>query len=121
MNLSTTPGDESPAGNSASTPNSTVKAQVHDAAQFAHRTVDDVVDGASTRVGRASGAAHRAVDTAAEAAATAADWAANVPDQAKAAGTRVSAAACASIRARPLSTVAGALVVGYLVGRLARH
>jgi len=34
--------------------------------------------------------------------------------------TKITQAACASIRARPISTVAGALVIGYLLGRLAR-
>jgi len=50
----------------------------------------------------------------------AADWASTLPDQAKEMQTKLTESACASIRARPLATVAGALVVGYLLGRLAR-
>jgi len=43
-----------------------------------------------------------------------------LPDQAKEVQTKLTESACASIRARPLASVAGALVVGYLLGRLAR-
>jgi len=82
-------------------------------AQGAHQTVDDVA-------GRLSGAAHRAVDTAANAATSATEWASSLPEQAKSAQVRFSEAACESIRARPMASVAGALVIGYLMGRLAR-
>ena len=83
-------------------------------AQSAHRTVDDVS-------GRLSGAAHRAVDSAADVATTASEWASSLPDQAKSAQARFNEAACESIRARPMASLAGALVVGYLIGRLARY
>jgi hypothetical protein len=92
---------------------STLGSRADSLAQGAHRTVDDVA-------GRVSGAAHRAVDSAAGAAATATDWASSLPDQAKSAQAKFSEAACESIRARPMASVAGALVLGYLVGRLAR-
>jgi hypothetical protein len=92
---------------------STTSARTDSLAQSAHRTVDDVS-------GRVSGAAHRAVDSAKDAATTATEWASSLPDQAKSAQARFSEAACESIRARPMASVAGALVVGYLVGRLAR-
>ena len=82
-------------------------------AQSAHHTVDDVA-------GRMSGAAHRAVDTAADAATSATEWASSLPAQARGAQARFSEAACESIRARPMASVAGALVIGYLMGRLAR-
>jgi ElaB/YqjD/DUF883 family membrane-anchored ribosome-binding protein len=91
-------------------------AKVENAAMAAHQTVDKVADQATVQVDRLSGTAHRAVNTAAEAATTAATWASNIPQQA----TKVTEAACNSIRARPIATVAGALVVGYLLGRLAR-
>ncbi len=90
--------------------------KIESGAQAAHQTVDKVADKAASSVGRVSGAAHQAVDGAAGAAATAAQWASTIPAQA----TKLSESACASIRARPLSTVAGAVVVGYLLGRLAR-
>jgi ElaB protein len=95
-------------------------ARVEGAAQTAHQTVDRVADKATTQVDRLSGAAHQAVDSATNAVASAAEWASNTAEQAKQTQVRITEAACASIRSRPISTVAGALVVGYLLGRLAR-
>jgi len=76
-----------------------------DAAQSAHETVDKVTDEATDQLDRLSGAAHRAVDRAARAADAVADV-----------QTRFTEAAYASIRARPIATVAGAFVIGYLFG-----
>ena len=95
-------------------------AAVEDVAQTAHRTTDKIVDKTAAQVDRLGGAAHRAVDSAAGAASSAAEWASTIPEQAKEVTTQVTEAASASIRARPIATVAGALVVGYLLGRLAR-
>ncbi len=94
--------------------------KIESSAQSAHQAVDKYADKAATQVGRASGAVHQAVDSAAGAAASAAQWASSIPEQAKQATTKLSESACASIRARPLTTVAGAAVIGYLLGRLAR-
>jgi ElaB/YqjD/DUF883 family membrane-anchored ribosome-binding protein len=106
-------GNNSPLGASNAIP---AAAKVENAAMAAHQTVDKVADKATVQVDRLSGTAHRAVNSAADAAATAADWASNIPAQA----SKLTEAACTSIRARPIATVAGALVVGYLLGRLAR-
>ncbi len=95
-------------------------ARVENAAMTAHQTVDKVADKATAQVDRLSGSAHRAVNSAADVATSAAEWASSLPQQAKEVQTRVTEAACTSIRAHPLTTVAGALVVGYLLGRLAR-
>jgi len=103
-----------PIGSSLNNPN------VDTTAQNAHQVVDRVASTATSQVDRLSGAAHQAVQRAADAASTTAGWAATLPDQAKQAQAKITDAACASIRARPISTVAGALVVGYLLGRLAR-
>jgi hypothetical protein len=89
-------------------------------AQSAKSTIDTAADRVTSGVGQVSSAAHKAVDTAADAATAAADWASNLPDQARATQERLTAAACESIRARPIAYVAGALVTGYLLGRLAR-
>jgi hypothetical protein len=97
-------------------PTSPAADKIESGAQTAHQTVDKVADKASSSIGRATGAAHQAVNSAAGAATSAAQWASTIPEQA----SRLSESACASIRARPLSTVAGAVVVGYLLGRLAR-
>ncbi len=90
--------------------------KIESGAQIAHEVVDKVADKATGSLGRVSGAAHQAVNGAAGAATSAAEWASAVPDQA----TRLSESAFAAVRARPISTVAGAVVIGYLLGRLAR-
>jgi hypothetical protein len=100
-------------------PNS-VSAKVEGAAQAAHQTTDKIADRTSAQVDRLSGTAHRAVDTAADAASSAAEWASGIPEQAKQVQAQLTEAASASIRARPIVTVAGALFIGYLLGRLAR-
>jgi ElaB/YqjD/DUF883 family membrane-anchored ribosome-binding protein len=97
-----------------------VSAKVEDAAQTAHQTTDKIADKATAQVDRLSGTAHRAVNSAADAASSAAEWASAIPEQAKQAQAQLTEAACASIRARPIATVAGALVIGYLLGRLGR-
>jgi len=106
-------GSNSPNANS-------VGARVEGAAQTAHQATDKIADKASAQVDRASGAAHRAVDSAAGAASSAAEWASSIPQQAQQLQAQLMEAASASIRARPIVTVAGALFVGYLLGRLAR-
>ena len=94
--------------------------KIEGAAQKAHEVTDKVADKATVQVDRLGGTAHRAVDGAADAASSAAEWAAAIPDQAKQAQLRLTESASASIRSRPIAAVAGALAVGYLLGRLAR-
>ena len=103
-----------------STPTNPVTAKVDGAAQAAHKTTDKIADKAATQVNRAAEAVHRAVDSAADAATSSAEWASTIPERAKEVQTRLTESASASIRARPIAMVAGALVVGYLLGRLAR-
>lgn len=95
-------------------------ATVESAASAAHMATDRIADTATAQVDRLSGTAHRAVNSAADAATSAAQWAASVPERAQQVQTRLTESACASIRARPLQTVAGALAIGFLLGRLAR-
>ena len=121
MDRSTTMGGNTPLTGNTNPPSYPgANAKLEGAAQTAHQTVDRVADKATASLDRLSGTAHRAVDSAADAASTAADWASTLPAQARNVQSRFTESACASIRARPLSTVAGALVVGYLLGRLAR-
>ena len=94
--------------------------KIEGAAQKAHEITDKVADQATVQVDRLSGTAHRAVNSAADAASSAAEWAAAIPEQAKQAQARLTESASASIRSRPMAAVAGALVLGYLLGRLAR-
>jgi hypothetical protein len=98
-----------------------VSAKVEGAAQVVHETTDSIADKATAQVNRSAEAVHRVVDSAAGAATSAAEWASTIPEQAKQVQTRLTESASASIRARPIATVAGALVVGYLLGRLARQ
>ncbi len=121
MDRSITAGGNTPLGGSTNPlANPAIGARIEGAAQAAHQTVDRVADKAATQVDRLSGAAHQAVNTTADTVASATEWASGFPEQAKQTQARVTEAACASIRARPIATVAGALVVGYLLGRWAR-
>jgi hypothetical protein len=99
---------------------SAASAKVEDAAQPVHRTSDKIADKATAQVDRLSGTAHRAVSSVSDAASSAAEWASAVPDQAKQIPVRLTEAVSASIRARPIATAVGAVVIGYLLGRLGR-
>jgi hypothetical protein len=90
------------------------------AAQTAHQAVDKVAGKANAQVDRLSGTAHRLVSGTADAANSAAELASTLPEQAKEVQTKFTESACAAIRTRPISAVAGAVVAGYLLGRLAR-
>jgi hypothetical protein len=117
MERTTTLGGNLTADSRATNP---VGAKVEGAAQAAHKTTDRIADKATTQVDRSADAVHRAVDSAADAATSAAEWASTIPEQARQVQTRLTESASASIREHPIATVAGALVVGYLLGRLAR-
>jgi ElaB/YqjD/DUF883 family membrane-anchored ribosome-binding protein len=73
--------------------------KIRNATEAAHETTDKVARAATVQVDRLRGTAHGAVDGAAS----------------------LVEAACASIRSRPITAVAGVLVVGFLLGRLVRH
>ena len=113
----TTPLSSTP---SNTNPNPNTNPKIENVAQTAHKVVDTVADKTTAQVDRLSGTAHRAVDKTAGAATQAAGWASSLPDQAKEVQTRLTDSVCTSIRARPITTVAGALIVGYLLGRIAR-
>jgi ElaB/YqjD/DUF883 family membrane-anchored ribosome-binding protein len=108
--LSTTPSNTNP----------NINPKIENVAQTAHKVVDTVADKTTAQVDRLSSTAHRAVDRTAGAATQAAGWASTLPDQAIEVQTRLTESVCTSIRARPIATVAGALVIGYLLGRIAR-
>lgn len=101
-------------GNNSSNTN----VEVENAARAAHATTDRVADAAAMQVDRLSGTAHRAVDSAADVASSATGWASNVADQAGEIQTKAVESASAAIREKPITIVAGALVIGYLLGRL---
>ena len=85
-----------------------------------NKAVDKFADSATSQVDRLSGSVHRAVNQTADAASVAADWATSIPEQARKAQVTMTGSMCSAIRARPLATLAGGIVAGYLLGRLAR-
>jgi hypothetical protein len=117
MERTTTLGGSGTANTNAANP---VSSKLDDAAQAAHVATDKIAYRATALVDRSSEAAHRAVDGAAEATMSAAEWASTIAGQAKQVHAQFTESASTSIRSRPITMVAGALVVGYLVGRLAR-
>src|SRR4030081_2028226 len=94
-----------------STTPTNIAPKIENVAQTAHKVVDSVADKTTAQLDRLSSTAHRAVDKTAGAATQAAGWASTLPDQAMQVQSRLTESACASIRARPITTVAGALVV----------
>ena len=117
MERTATLGGNLTSGNQLTNP---VNSAVETAAQTAHKTTDKIADKAAMQVDRSAAAAHRAVDGAADAATSTAAWASGTFEQAQQVKARFTESASASIRARPIATVIGVLVVGYLLGRLAR-
>lgn len=118
MERITTPGGDLTADSNRTNP---LSAKVEGAVQAVHKTTDRIADKTATQVDLSADAVHRAVDSVADAATSAAQWASTVPEQAKHVQTRLAESAGASIREHPVATVAGALAVGYLLGRLARR
>jgi hypothetical protein len=117
MERTTTLGDS---GNANSNLANSVNAKIDDAAQAAHRATDTIAYRAAAQADRSSEAVHRAVDSAADATMSVAEYASTIAGQAKQVHAQLTESASSSIRARPIAMVAGALVVGYLIGRLAR-
>lgn len=93
-------------------------ATLETAATTTHEAIDRVADRAEAKVAGISGAAHDAVDNAADKATRAADHAIGASDQIEQTVLDLTDSATAAIRARPIAAVAGALLVGYLIGRL---
>jgi hypothetical protein len=105
------------AGNQLTNP---VAGSVEAAAQTAHKATDKIADKAALQIDRSAAAVHRAVDVAADTATSTEAWASGAIEQAQQATNRFTESASASIRARPIAAVVGVLMVGYLLGRLAR-
>ena len=117
MDRTTTTTGSLASGSSAA---NAVGAKMEGVAKSAHQATDQLADKATAGVDRLSGTAHHAINSAADAATSAAEWASTISEEARQVQARFTESASASIRARPITTVAGALVVGYLLGRLAR-
>jgi ElaB/YqjD/DUF883 family membrane-anchored ribosome-binding protein len=90
------------------------------ATRGAHEATDRLAEKTAFQVDRARDTAHRAVDSAAATAVSATDATADMLRRADEVRGELVASTNSFIRARPLATVAGALVTGYLLGRIAR-
>jgi ElaB/YqjD/DUF883 family membrane-anchored ribosome-binding protein len=86
----------------------------------AHQAVDKAAEQAAPMLERASSAAHQTIDKVANAAAPAAEWATQNGRQLASKSTELAEACSGYVRERPLVSVAGALALGYLAGRMMR-
>lgn len=89
-------------------------------ADRAHQAIDRAADKAVPALDRVRTGAHDTVDKVADSAATGVEWAASNGKEIARKGTELSDVACGYVRERPLTAVAGAVALGYLVGRLMR-
>jgi ElaB/YqjD/DUF883 family membrane-anchored ribosome-binding protein len=93
---------------------------ISNAAGRAHQMVDNMVDKAAPAVQSASMRAHDTIDKVATAGSAAADWAATNGAQLADKSGALAEAGAGYVRARPLVSVAGALAIGYFLGRVMR-
>jgi len=102
----------------------TSPATVSNMAERAHQTVDrvadKVADKAAPALERARSGVHTTIDKVADGAACGAEWASENGKALAARSSQMTDACAEYVRARPLVAVAGALALGYLVGRIAR-
>lgn len=88
------------------------------AAAQAHRAVDRAREKAAPMLESAASAAHRTIDNVAQKTAPAAQWMTDNGKQLATGSTQLADACSNQVRARPFVSVAAALAVGYLVGKL---
>jgi ElaB/YqjD/DUF883 family membrane-anchored ribosome-binding protein len=93
---------------------------VTEVADRAHHAVDRATDKAVPALERASTAAHRTIDKAVNAATPAAEWISENGKELANRSTDVVEACSGYVRARPLISLAGALTIGYLAGKMLR-
>ncbi len=93
---------------------------VEPAAAKAHMAVDSAASKALPVVDKAAEIAHRTINKVADAAVPAADWALQSGQQVTEKYKSAVDTCAATVRERPIATIAGALIVGYLFGRFAR-
>lgn len=91
-----------------------------DMAGRAHQVVDQAAEKAAPVLERAQAAAHRTIDKVADKATPVAQWAAESSRSVVNRSTELTGAWGNHVRERPLASIAGALAVGYLFGRLMR-
>jgi ElaB/YqjD/DUF883 family membrane-anchored ribosome-binding protein len=86
----------------------------------AHQTVDRMADKATPALERARTNVHDTIDKVADSAACGVDWAAENTKVIAQKSSELTEVASSYVRERPLVAVAGALALGYLLGRLMR-
>ena len=86
----------------------------------AHQVVDKAVDQLAPVVQGASTAAHQSIDKLATAAAPVAEWASENGRQLAAKTSELAEFCGAHVRARPIVSLAGAVAIGYIAGRMLR-
>lgn len=104
---------------SSSTINSATNS-VSGMAERAHQAIDRAAGKAVPALDRARAGAHDTVDKVADSAASGVDWAAENTKVIARKGSELTEVAGGYVRDRPLVTLAGALAIGYLLGRLMR-
>jgi ElaB/YqjD/DUF883 family membrane-anchored ribosome-binding protein len=89
-------------------------------ADRAQQAVDRAAEKAAPALERARTTVHNTIDKVADNAASGVDWAAENSKQIVRKSTELGEVASTYVRDRPLVAVAGALALGYLLGRLIR-
>jgi ElaB/YqjD/DUF883 family membrane-anchored ribosome-binding protein len=89
-------------------------------ADRAHQAIDRAAEKAAPALDRVRSNVHNTVDKVADSAASGVGWAAENTTVLARRGTELTDVACAYVRERPIVAVAGALALGYFVGRLLR-
>ena len=100
--------------------NGTVTGMAERAHQTVDRLADRVADKTAPALEKARSGAHLTIDKVADGAACGAEWATENGKALANKSSEVTDAAADYVRARPLVAVAGALALGYLIGRIAR-
>ena len=104
-----------------SSPNpSTVTSMAANMTDRAHQAVDKAAEKAQPVLERASSAAHRTIDKVADVAVPAAQWATESGKQIAAKSGEFTEVCSGYVRARPFTAIAGAIAIGYLIGRITR-
>ena len=104
----------------SSTIANTASGTVTGLADRAHQALDRVAEKATPVVEKARTNVHNTIDKVADGAACGVDWAAENSKQLVRKSAEFGEVASVYVRDRPLVAVAGALALGYLIGRLMR-
>ncbi len=104
----------------ASTTMSSVENAIPGTADRAHQAIDRAAEKAAPALDRVRSGAHDTVDRVADTAASGLGWAADNTKVIARKGNELSEMAGDYVRERPIVAVAGAVAIGYLVGRMMR-